>query len=144
MLAVPWSAALETLPLVADDGVVLVDVTNPFEPQRSRSGAEELQAAAPQARVVKAWDHLYSQVIRRGIFDGAGATVFVAGDDAGAKELVAGLVRDAGFEPADAGPLASARFLEPLAALMTTLDLARGEENPILAPPSRISPSSGR
>lgn len=52
------------------------------------------------------------------------ATVFVAGDDPEAKATVAGLVRDLGFDAADAGPLASARYLEPLAALMTTLDRA--------------------
>jgi 8-hydroxy-5-deazaflavin:NADPH oxidoreductase len=135
VLAVPWDATLDTLRLLGDlDGAVLVDVTNPFDEVATgdrdagrSSGAERIQAFVPRTRVVKAWNHVYSAVIRRGhTFDGAAPTVFVAGDDPDAKELVGRLVRDTGFEPADAGPLISARYLEPLAGLMTTLDRLGG------------------
>jgi predicted dinucleotide-binding enzyme len=37
----------------------------------------------------------------------------LASDDAAALDLAARLVRDAGFEPVVAGPLASARFFDP-------------------------------
>jgi 8-hydroxy-5-deazaflavin:NADPH oxidoreductase len=138
VLAVPWEAVFETLGQLGDlDGLVLVDVTNPFKEGgsseqhdlRGSSGAEQVQAFAPEARVVKAWNHIYSAVIRRSPdFGGIAATVFVAGDDLAAKELVSGLVCDLGYDPADAGPLASSRYLEPLAALMTTLDRLSGGE----------------
>ncbi len=138
VLAVPWGAVFETLGLLGDlEGTVLVDITNPFKEGgsfeqydlRGSSGAEQIQAFAPEARVVKAWNHIYSAVIRRSPdFGGVAATVFVAGDDAEAKALVSGLVRDLGYDPADAGPLASSRYLEPLAGLMTTLDRLSGGE----------------
>ena len=43
--------------------------------------------------------------------------VFYAGDDAGAKDTVRRLAESIGFEPVDGGPLANARYLEPLGML---------------------------
>jgi predicted dinucleotide-binding enzyme len=43
--------------------------------------------------------------------------MFVCGDDAGAKATVSELVKALGFDVVDAGPLAQARLLEPLAML---------------------------
>ncbi len=43
--------------------------------------------------------------------------VFYAGDDAGAKDTVRRLAGSIGFEPVDGGPLANARYLEPLGML---------------------------
>ena len=84
LLAVPWAAAWETLIVLGDlDGRILIDVTNPFLAGSSKeqiqfpgsSGAEQLQALAPDARVVKAWNTLYSETIRRSPrFDGARPT----------------------------------------------------------------------
>ena len=138
ILAVPWEAVFGTLDALGDlDGAVLVDITNPFKEDGSGeqhdlpgwSGAERIQAFVPGTPVVKAWNHIYSAVIRRSPdFDGVAATVFVAGDDPRARELVSTLVRDIGYDAADAGPLATARYLEPLAALMTTLDRQAGGE----------------
>ncbi len=48
--------------------------------------------------------------------------VLTCGDDAGAKELAGLLIRDIGFEPLEAGPLRTARFIEPFA--MVTAELA--------------------
>jgi predicted dinucleotide-binding enzyme len=44
-------------------------------------------------------------------------TLFVAGDDAGAKEQVLGLGKGMGLDPVDAGPLKNARWLETLGYL---------------------------
>lgn len=52
--------------------------------------------------------------------------VLVAGDDPAAKASLAPLLVDLGFEPRDAGPLASARLLEPPAILGIDQALARG------------------
>jgi predicted dinucleotide-binding enzyme len=138
VLAVPWEAVPETLNLLGDfDDAILIDVTNPFKGGGSTdqhefhgsSGAEVIQAMAPEARVVKAWNHVYSGVLRRSPdFDGTTPTVFIAGNDPEARRAVAGLVFDIGYEPADAGALSSARYLEPLAALMTRLDRNAGGE----------------
>jgi hypothetical protein len=45
------------------------------------------------------------------------ATVFYCSDDRGTKEKTAARARDIGYEPVNAGPLSSARFIEPLAGL---------------------------
>ena len=47
--------------------------------------------------------------------------LFVAGDDAKAKQTVMQLGKDIGFDPVDAGPLKSARYLEPMGMLMINL-----------------------
>jgi 8-hydroxy-5-deazaflavin:NADPH oxidoreductase len=136
LLAVPWQAVPQTLALLGDlRDAILIDVTNPFREGTSAeqdvfpgsSGAEQIQALLPGVPVVKAFNHVYSGVLRSSpLFDGERATVFVAGDDPAARDAVCGLVRDLGYEPASAGPLASARYLEPLAALMTALDRGSG------------------
>ena len=71
---------------------------------------------------MKAWNHVLAPVVNSSPdFGGAPASVFISGDDADAKKAVAGLARDIGFDPIDAGPLASARYLEAAAGLMVTL-----------------------
>ncbi len=54
-------------------------------------------------------------------FGGQRASVLIASDDADAKESVAGLARDAGYDPIDAGPLWSAFNVEKVAAVMITI-----------------------
>jgi hypothetical protein len=54
------------------------------------------------------------------------------GDDAGAKEIAARLIRDIGFEPVDAGPLRIARYLEPFTLLVAQLAY-EGRRGPELA-----------
>ena len=54
------------------------------------------------------------------------ASMFICGDDPGAKSVVGGLARDAGFDVVDAGALSIARLLEPLAMLW--IHLASGQK----------------
>jgi len=44
-----------------------------------------------------------------------------SGDDAHRKIVAADLIRDAGFDPVDAGPLRIARYSEPFALLVGQL-----------------------
>lgn len=129
VLAVPWSAARETLLVLGDlDGTIVVDVTNPFGDRGvGGSGAEELQALVPDARVVKAFNTLSSVLLRKPPrFAETAPTIFVAGDDRAAAEVVSGLIAALGYEPVDVGPLSSSGYLEPLAGLMITLDRLAG------------------
>ena len=48
----------------------------------------------------------------------------MCGDDAAAKLLVTGLVQDLGAHAVDAGPLASARLVEPAMMLLVRLAYA--------------------
>ena len=121
ILAVPFGAAAEALRGAGDvSGKTVIDISNPLKPDMSglqvghtTSAAEEIQKAVPGAKIVKAFNTTFAQVV-----GGTGkAQVFVAGDDAGAKDAVKALVESAGFEAVDAGPLANARNLEPLGML---------------------------
>lgn len=133
-LAVPWPAARATLEPLGDlTGRVLIDCTNPLtadfsgiELGHTVSAAEEIARWAPTARVVKSFNTAGTKVMNDPIFGDQRATMFYCGDDADAKRLVHGLVADVGFEPVDAGPLTSARYLEPLAMLYIHLAFKQG------------------
>jgi hypothetical protein len=106
-------------------GKVIVDITNPLTADytgltigHSTSAAEEIQKAFPGAKVVKAFNTVFAQVVAGGPkLTGATVPVYFAGDDAAAKESVKSLIQSMGFAPVDAGGLRNARYLEPLAGL---------------------------
>jgi predicted dinucleotide-binding enzyme len=83
------------------------------------SAAEEIQKAVPTAKVVKAFNTVFAQVLAERPAGAGAATVqvFYAGDDDGAKRTVRSLIESMGFDPVDAGPLRNARLLEPLGML---------------------------
>ncbi len=113
-------------------GKVVIDATNALTPQMelaigfTTSGAEELQRKLPEAKVVKAFNTTFAAAMSSGQINGEKLAGLVAGDDAGAKAEVLGLVQQLGFDPVDAGPLASARLLEPLALLNIKLGFVQG------------------
>ncbi|MGG6895685.1 NADPH-dependent F420 reductase [Rhizobium sp. BR 315] len=122
ILAVPYGAVAETLKAVGNlKGKVLIDISNPVTSDfrglvvgHSTSAAEEIQALAPEATVVKAFNTIFSQLLPVEGRNGKVLQVFVAGDDEKAKDTVSRLAKSAGFEAVDAGPLTNARFLEPI------------------------------
>lgn len=124
ILAVPWAAVDETLPQLGDlSGITVIDITNPYTkeglvPLEGTSTAEEIRKKLPGAKVVKAWNHVFSSVLGKPEIDGIAQSVFIAGDDEGAKETVFGLARDMGFRPVDAGGLEATRQLERLVDAM--------------------------
>jgi len=63
---------------------------------------------------VKAFNTVFAIHMDKGKVKGETLTLFVAGDDVGAKERVLQLGRDIGFDALDAGPLRNARWLETL------------------------------
>lgn len=65
------------------------------------------------------------------------------GDDRRAKEVTASLIRDAGFDPVDAGPLRIARYTEPFALLVGQLGY-EGTGGPELAYRFELFRSRGR
>jgi 8-hydroxy-5-deazaflavin:NADPH oxidoreductase len=134
LLAVPWSAARGTIAECGDlEGRTLMDCVNPLladlsglELGHSTSAAEQIAAWAPSARVVKVFNTASARVMNDPRFGEQAATMFYCGDDAAAKETVRRLVADIGFDPVDAGPLASSRNLEPLAMLYIHLAMKQG------------------
>lgn len=125
LLATPWAVAVPTaasLPLAP--GAILVDATNPLGPQfrldigaDGASGAERIQAAAPHARVVKAFNSTGYANMAEPVYDGAASVMFLAGDDDDARVAVQHLIEVLGFEAIDAGLLRRSRELEHLASL---------------------------
>lgn len=116
-------------------GKVIVDVTNPLTTDymgltigHTTSAAEEIAAAAPGARVVKAFNTVFASVLAEGgrLGDGKTVPVFVAGDDTEAKSTVSELARSIGFDVIDAGALRNARYLEPVAGLNIYLGYGAG------------------
>lgn len=143
LLAVHWSRFDEVLKQAGDlSGKVIVTCSLPMNDQDTglvlgltNSGAEELAKRAPEARVVCAFNTVPSEVLF-GVFEardrGDRPSLVYCGDDSDSKEIAAGLIRDAGFDPVDAGPLRSARYTEPFALLVAQLAY-EGDEGPELA-----------
>ena len=91
------------------------------------SAGEEIQKLAPKAKVVKAFNTIFAQVLANGgKAAGRTTTVFVAGDDASANNAVEAIARKAGFDVVQTGGLKLARYLEPLAGLNIVLAYGRG------------------
>ena len=117
------------------DGAVVVDITNPLTPDymgltlgHSSSAAEQIAGVLPKLHVVKAFNTVFAQRLAAGarLPDGQVVPVFVAADDAQARQRVADLARSMGFDVIDAGPLRNARYLEPLAGLNIYLGYGAG------------------
>jgi predicted dinucleotide-binding enzyme len=110
-------------------GVTVVDTCNPVDfstfdsllTSPGMSAAEEIAAANPSARVVKAFNTTFASALVSGWVSGLPVDVFLAGDDAHAKKQVAALVSDGGMRPIDTGPLRRARELEAFQLLHMTL-----------------------
>jgi predicted dinucleotide-binding enzyme len=133
-LCTPWNVT-EAVVRDARDfaGKILIDCTNPVESDlsglavgRTTSGAELVASWAPDARVVKAFNTVGFEIMADPDFGGRGATMLIAGDDESAKAVASDLARQIGFEPVNAGPLAIARLLEPMALLWINLALIQG------------------
>lgn len=105
-------------------GKVLVDVANPldfskgmppslFTAAAGDSLAERIQAAFPDARVVKALNTVNAGVMGHPEKVPGETDLFVAGNDAGARERVAALLHELGWKTVlDLGDLTAARGLE--------------------------------
>jgi len=135
VLAIPFSSVPDVAAEIAEAaaGKPVVDATNRMsfgadgpEIDTTTSNAEELAGLLPDAHVVKAFNTLFASNQSDPIAEGVQLSGFVAGDDADAKALVLGLVREIGLDPVDVGPLARARQLEGLAFLNITLNIANG------------------
>ena len=135
VLAIPYTAMAELLGEAgaALAGKIVIDATNPLKADYSglatsgTSGAEEIQAKVPGARVVKAFNSaLAAQQADPKVAGGLRADGFVAGDDEEAKATVLGLVEAIGFNPVDAGGLAMARYLEGMAWLNISMQMKNG------------------
>jgi len=109
-----------SLPMNGDDTALVIGNTS--------SGAEELAAKIPAARVVAAFNTVPSEVLLD-VYAGrrrtARPSLVYCGDDRRGKTTASKLIRDVGFEPLDAGPLRIARYTEPFGLLVAQLAYER-------------------
>ena len=139
VLAVPYGAVADVVAQRKDQlaGRVVVDITNPVDFETfdglvvpaDGSAAAEIAAALPRSRVVKAFNTNFAATLASGTVGQQPTTVLIAGDDAEAKALLAGIVTAGGtLRALDVGDLRRARELEALGFLQITL--AAGEKLP--------------
>jgi predicted dinucleotide-binding enzyme len=143
LLAVHWSRIDDVLKQAGDlSGKVILTCSLPMDAGNTKlivantsSGAEDLAKKIPKSRVVSAFNTAPSEVLF-GLYEAKRKTnrpsLVYCGNDESGKTVAAGLIRDAGFDPVDAGPLHIARYTEPFALLVAQLAY-EGEGGPELA-----------
>lgn len=115
-------------------GKVYIDITNPFNADYTDfiipwddSGAEQVQKAFPDARVVGAFKNVWFEVFDKPVFEGGVLSdVYVVSDDDEAKKEFFSLLGEAPFRFVDAGRLANARFVERMTLFATELSQRYG------------------
>lgn len=136
IIATPWPMTLDLLAPIAQDlrEKTVWDTTNPFAPDMSEltvgtttSAGEEIAKRLQGAFVVKAIAP-FAELLHSASTEISGRKpdVFVCGDDAVARGVVARLVSEVGAEPVESGPLKMARFTEPAGMLITNLAYVQG------------------
>jgi predicted dinucleotide-binding enzyme len=126
-LAVPAAAAPAVLEAARGlpAGTIVVDCTNPLRwqdgpvhtPPPEGSTAAQLARQFPALHVLKAFNTFGAEFHDRPELGAAKADLYLAGDDADAKNAVTELARTLGYDPVDVGPLRNAAHLESLAIL---------------------------
>jgi 8-hydroxy-5-deazaflavin:NADPH oxidoreductase len=124
VLAVPGNLAVQITQSLGDlSGKIILDPTNVVNRTADGyanhgvpggSNAELIQAAAPNAKVVKAFNTLNWTKMVDPQSSGGPVSIPIVGDDAAARATVAELVKGMGLEPVDLGPLRFANTLEEM------------------------------
>lgn len=137
----PWTAVDDAIKAMGRfEGEIVIDTTNPYDENKNvetfdenDSSSECIERKLPGARVIKAFNTLKDETLASRT--GQGLVIFYAGNYPLVKQNeVAQLIRDAGFEPFDVGPLNEGKKQEPNTERYLnelTLDQARhltGEE----------------
>ena len=126
VLAVWYQVLDDVLSAYGDqlDGKIVVDITNPVDPEtfqpltvEAGSAAQEIAQKAPAAKVVKAFNTTFAGTLVEGEVDGRPLNVLVASDDDDAKNAVRQIAEDGGLKVIDVGPLALARQIEAVGYL---------------------------
>lgn len=119
VISVPWTVLPQALEQAGSlEGKIVIDTTNQFGgpplPPDGQTAAVFNAARMPGARYTKSFNTLTSafQAETAGRDGDERVVQWLCGDDASAKEVVAGLIRDAGFVPVDLGGTAGCAVME--------------------------------
>lgn len=111
------------------DRKTVIDTTNPIAEGAPVGGilpyftgpneslGERIQSTLPRAHVVKAFNSVGAARMVNPTYRQGPPTMFICGDDISAKQAVAGIVQQFGWEPYDCGGIVAARAIEPLCML---------------------------
>ena len=141
VLAVKGTAAEAVVRSVAAvlAGKTVIDVCNPIAELPPVNGVlqyftgpneslmERLQALAPEAHFVKAWNSVGNAFMIHPSFPSGKPTMFICGNDTGAKAQVIDILRRFDWDVADMGLVESARAIEPLCQLWCIPGIRHGE-----------------
>jgi predicted dinucleotide-binding enzyme len=113
LLAVPWRKPEALPPPGLVNGKIVIDAMNPYSAEGQvmdlgeKTSSEEVARRLPGVRLVKAFNTMYYHTLAtEARAPGPHRLVlFVAGDDAAAKEVVSRLIEQIGFTPLDTGSL---------------------------------------
>jgi predicted dinucleotide-binding enzyme len=78
---------------------------------------ERIQKQIPDAKIVKAFNSVGNAFMYKPNFAGGKPTMFICGNDDGAKKTVTDILTTFGFETEDMGKVEAARAIEPLCML---------------------------
>ena len=132
VLAVKGSAAIAAVEQAGPQnlaGKTVIDTTNPLADAPPQNGVlkfftslddslmERLQKKAPDAHFVKAFSCVGNAFMVNPKLPGGPPTMFICGNDKGAKSEVTKLLEQFGWETADMGAVEAARAIEPLCIL---------------------------
>jgi predicted dinucleotide-binding enzyme len=134
VFATPWSGTREAIEAAGNlAGKLVVDCTNPIAPDlkglsigTTTSAGEQVALWAEGAKVVKAFNTTGSGNMASPKYRSQPVTMFICSDDPEAREAVAQLAKDVGFEPCITGPLYHARYFEPMAMLWVDMAYLQG------------------
>ena len=119
ILSVPWDVIPLALEQAGDlTGRIVIDTTNQFGssamPPPGQTAAQFNAARMPGARYTKSFNTLTAgfQAEAAGRSGDARVVQWICGDDPEAKQVVAGLIDDAGFAPVDLGGTAECAVME--------------------------------
>ncbi len=142
VLAVKGTAAEAAVGLCGADnlsGKTVIDTTNPIADEPPVNGVikffirlddslmERLQRLAPKARMVKAFSCVGNALMVNPDLGGVKPTMFICGNDPGAKQEVKAILDRFGWETEDMGGVEAARAIEPLCILWCIPGLLRND-----------------
>ena len=113
LLAIPWRKMDELPPSDLFAGKIVIDAMNPYSAigrvmdLGERTSSEVVAARLPGARLVKAFNTIGWKTLQTGPQPPGDdrLVIFLAGDDAEAKSVIAKLIEDIGFAPVETGSL---------------------------------------
>ena len=102
----------------------------PTSPRLTDSLMERLQKAYPEAHFVKAFNSVGNAQMVNPQFAGGRPTMFICGNDAGAKKTVTRILDQFGWDTEDMGAVEAARAIEPLCMLWCIPGVGKGDWSP--------------